>query len=118
MSTLTGVTVQVGRLGTLTPVAELEPVTIGGVKVSRASLHNSDELVRLGLRLGDVVRVARAGDVIPKVLERVSTSESGERVAMPDRCPSCGGPVLRKEDEAALRCVAGYKCPKQVGLRS
>ncbi len=114
--------VQVGRTGALTPVALLEPVSLGGVTVSRATLHNEDEVRRLGLKIGDTVVVERGGDVIPKVV-RVETEErpkhSRERgrklrnFRMPSRCPVCKGRVVREEDEVASRCV-NANCPAKL----
>jgi DNA ligase (NAD+) len=102
---VTGIEVQVGRTGTLTPVAVLEPKEVGGVTVSRATLHNEDEIERLGLEIGDEVVIERSGDVIPKVV-RVSVQGSPRRpFRMPERCPVCGGTVVREEGEAASRCI-------------
>lgn len=97
--------VQVGRTGALTPVAVLRPVEVGGVIVSRATLHNEDEIQRLGLRIGDTVRVERSGDVIPKVVSVTKAAEDGRSFAMPTVCPVCGGPVMRLEGEVAVRCL-------------
>jgi DNA ligase (NAD+) len=110
--------VSVGRTGALTPVAILEPVPIGGVTVSRATLHNEDEIRRLGLKIGDTVVVERGGDVIPKVV-RVETSARAKHrgelreFKMPSRCPVCGGHVVREEGEVAWRCV-NVNCPAQL----
>ncbi len=105
----------VGRTGTLTPVAELEPVPIGGVTISSASLHNMDEVARKDIRIGDTVVVERAGDVIPYVVEVVKAKRKGnERVfEMPKRCPVCDSPVVREEGAAAFRCV-GMRCPAKL----
>jgi len=111
-----GITVQVGRTGKLTPVAELEPVFIGGTTVSRATLHNPDFIERLGLMVGDWVRVERGGDVIPKVVEVVSDSEHprGEfRYVFPENCPECGSKVVRAEGEVDFRCV-NADCPAKL----
>lgn len=104
--------VNVGRTGALTPVAILEPVTIGGVTVSRASLHNEDEIERLRVRPGDRVLVQRAGDVIPKVVKVVQRSRT-KRFVMPKQCPVCGARVVRDTDEVISRCPNLF-CPAQV----
>ena len=105
--------VQVGRTGALTPVAHLRPVEVGGVTVSRATLHNQDEIERLGLEVGDSVIVERSGDVIPKVV-RVSSPGSGRRpFRMPSNCPVCGGKVVREEGEVASRCI-NTDCPARL----
>jgi DNA ligase (NAD+) len=105
--------VQVGRTGALTPVAHLRPVEVGGVKVSRATLHNQDEIERLGLEIGDSVVIERSGDVIPKVV-RVSSPGSGRRpFRMPSNCPVCGGKVVREEGEVASRCI-NTDCPARL----
>jgi DNA ligase (NAD+) len=110
--------VQVGRTGTLTPVAHLEPVNIGGVTVGRATLHNEDEVERKDIRVGDTVLVQRAGDVIPEVVKVIQSKRSGtERpFKMPQACPVCGSNVLRAVGEAAIRCV-NASCPAQVKER-
>lgn len=107
--------VQVGRTGTLTPVARLQPVRVGGVTVTNATLHNEDEIQRKDLRVGDTVWVRRAGDVIPEVLGPIPSLRPSDAPAfvMPSRCPSCGGAVLRAQGETALRCIAGLTCPAQ-----
>ncbi|MBI5504142.1 MAG: NAD-dependent DNA ligase LigA, partial [Deltaproteobacteria bacterium] len=104
----------VGRLGTLTPVAELDPVALGGVTVSNASLHNMDEIERKDIRIGDTVIVERAGDVIPYVVGPLTDKRSGDetRFHMPRRCPACSSPVVRIEGEAAYRCT-DRQCPAQ-----
>lgn len=110
--------VQVGRTGTLTPVAELAPVNIGGVTVSRATLHNADEIERKDIRIGDTALITRAGDVIPKVVKIISSARTGEETVftMPDTCPVCGSQVRRLEGEAAVKCVnAG--CSAQIKER-
>jgi DNA ligase (NAD+) len=104
---------QVGRTGALTPVARLRPVEVGGVKVANATLHNEDEIERLGLQIGDDVVIERSGDVIPKVV-RVSAQGSYRRqFHMPSQCPVCGGAVVREEGEAASRCI-NTNCPKRL----
>jgi len=105
--------VQVGRTGALTPVARLKPVEVGGVMVSRATLHNEDEIERLELEIGDHVVIERSGDVIPKVV-RVSAQGSYRRkFRMPSQCPVCGGAVVREEGEAASRCI-NTDCPARL----
>ena len=105
---------QVGRTGKLTPVAWLKPVPIGGTTVSRATLHNMDEIDRLGVRIGDWVKVERGGDVIPKVVEVVTDKPRGHKhFHMPERCPVCGGHVVRAEGEADHRCV-NANCPAKL----
>ena len=111
-----GIHVQVGRTGKLTPVAELKPVPIGGTTVSRATLHNMDEIERLGVKIGDWVEVERGGDVIPKVtrvLEDKEHPRGRKSFVMPERCPVCGGHVVRAEGEADHRCV-NQKCPAKL----
>jgi DNA ligase (NAD+) len=110
---LLGIEVQVGRTGALTPVAVLKPVAVGGVTVSRATLHNEDEIRRLGVKIGDWVALERSGDVIPKVLRVERHAEHGQEFTMPSRCPVCGGHVVREEGEAAWRCV-NRNCPAQL----
>ncbi len=112
---LLSITVQVGRTGALTPVAELEPINIGGVLVSRASLHNQDEIDRKDIRIGDRVIVQRAGDVIPQVVEVKLDFRPKEavRFALPEHCPSCGSKTVREEEEAVIRCPSGLACSSQ-----
>lgn len=111
---LLGVHFGVGRTGAVTPVAILEPVKIGGVTVSRATLHNEDEIKRKGLMIGDTILVQRAGDVIPEVVKPVLEKRTGQEqpIAMPVSCPECGEPLIRKEGEAATRCPNAL-CPAQ-----
>ncbi|MDX6446214.1 MAG: ligase [Blastocatellia bacterium] len=106
---------QVGRTGALTPVAVLEPVQLGGVTVARSTLHNEDEIERLGLRIGDWVLIERGGDVIPKVIKVVESKRTGKekKFKMPTECPVCGGRISRPEGEALSRCVAA-DCPAQL----
>ena len=104
---------QVGRTGTLTPVADLEPVDVGGVTVSHATLHNMDEIERLGVRIGDTVLVQRAGEVIPQVVKVVKHAEDGRAFKMPEKCPVCGEDVHRAEGEVAYRCV-NTACPAKL----
>jgi DNA ligase (NAD+) len=112
---LLDIKIQVGRTGVLTPVAMLEPVVVHGVRVSRAALHNEDEINRKDIRIGDTVLVQRAGDVIPEVLCSVAEVRTGKekKFIFPSKCPSCGKPVVRKEGEVALRCV-NQSCPAQL----
>ena len=107
--------VQVGRTGTLTPVAYLEPVQVGGVTVSRATLHNEQEIERKDIRIGDTVTIQRAGDVIPEVVKVIMEKRpaNAAKFEMPSNCPECGAPVQRVEGEVAVRCVSLY-CPAQV----
>jgi DNA ligase (NAD+) len=101
---------QVGRTGTLTPVAVLEPVQVGGVTVSRSTLHNMDEIERLGLRIGDSVIVERAGEVIPHVLKVVKEGKARREIAVPERCPECHSRIHKDPEEVAYRCV-NASCP-------
>ncbi|MDH7513390.1 MAG: NAD-dependent DNA ligase LigA [Clostridiales bacterium] len=114
VTTLEDIVVQVGRTGMLTPVALLEPVDVGGVTVSRATLHNEDEVRKKDVRPGDKVRVARAGDVIPEVVERIDEPgrRRGKEFSMPKKCPVCGTEVMR--EGAYYFCPAGLSCPAQL----
>ena len=107
--------ISVGRTGALTPVAILEPVRVGGVEVSRASLHNADEVEKKDIRIGDTVVVQRAGDVIPEVVKVIASQRTGQeaRFTMPDTCPVCGSKAERPEGEAIHRCT-GISCPAQI----
>jgi len=105
--------VQVGRTGTLTPVAHLKGVTIAGVTVTRATLHNEDEIARLGVEIGDTVLVERSGDVIPKVVRVVKQGHDRRPFKMPKHCPVCGGEIVREEGEAASRCI-NTNCPARL----
>jgi len=114
---LKNITVQVGRTGVLTPVAELEPITVGGVLVSRATLHNAREVARKDLRIGDSVVIRRAGEVIPEVVAAVVERRPADAAIwqMPAACPSCGAPVRQTEDEVAVRCSnPPHRCPAQL----
>ncbi len=116
-TTLLDVIFQVGRTGVLTPVAKLKPVFVGGVTVSNATLHNMDEIERLGLCIGDEVEIHRAGDVIPKVVSVVAQSEHRQRIQMPARCPICQSEVNRIDNQAAYRCSGGLICGAQIAER-
>ncbi|TAK45675.1 MAG: NAD-dependent DNA ligase LigA [Betaproteobacteria bacterium] len=109
------ITVQVGRTGTLTPVARLEPVFVGGAKIENATLHNERELRAKDIRIGDAVLVQRAGDVIPEVVSVILDKRPASTTAfeMPNRCPICHSAVIRHEDEVAVRCSGGLYCPAQ-----
>jgi DNA ligase (NAD+) len=112
-TTVESIEVQVGRTGALTPVACLKPVEVGGVTVSRATLHNDDEIGRLGLEIGDEVVVERSGDVIPKVVRVSSQGSYRKAFRMPTQCPVCGGKIVREDGEAASRCI-NANCPARL----
>lgn len=113
ITALKGITIQVGRTGVLTPVAELEPINIGGVLVSRATLHNADEINRLGVSVGDKVTVQRAGDVIPQIIGVAEKNNSSKPFEFPDKCPVCGGAVVQESGQVARRCINSLGCPAQ-----
>jgi DNA ligase (NAD+) len=113
LTTVENIDVQVGRTGALTPVARLKPVEVSGVTVSRATLHNEDEIERLGLEIGDTVVIERSGDVIPKVVRVHSLGSYRKPFRMPETCPVCGGKVVREEGEAASRCI-NTNCPARL----
>ena len=112
-TTLEAIDIQVGRTGKLTPVGRLQPVGVGGVIVANVTLHNRDEIARLGLRVGDRVRIQRAGDVIPQVVENLTRDEVRPAFAFPDHCPQCGSEAVAEDGEVDVRCTGGLVCPAQ-----
>jgi DNA ligase (NAD+) len=112
-TTLEAIDIQVGRTGKLTPVGRLKPVGVGGVMVANVTLHNRDEIARLGLRVGDRVRIQRAGDVIPQVVENLTRDEPREAYLFPDHCPQCGSEAVAEKGEVDVRCTGGLVCPSQ-----
>ena len=112
-TTLEAIDIQVGRTGKLTPVGRLTPVGVGGVIVQNVTLHNRDEIERLGLRIGDRVRIQRAGDVIPQVVENLTRDEKRAAYVFPDHCPECQSEAVAEEGEVDVRCTGGLICPAQ-----
>jgi len=112
-TTLEAIDIQVGRTGKLTPVGRLKPVGVGGVIVQNVTLHNRDEIARLGLRVGDRVRIQRAGDVIPQVVENLTRDEKRAPYVFPDHCPECNSEAVAEEGEVDVRCTGGLICPAQ-----
>jgi DNA ligase (NAD+) len=112
-TTLEAIDIQVGRTGKLTPVGRLTPVGVGGVIVANVTLHNRDEIQRLGLRIGDRVRIQRAGDVIPQMVENLTRDEPRAPYEFPDHCPMCNSEAVAEEGEVDVRCTGGLICPAQ-----
>ncbi|MDG2267889.1 MAG: NAD-dependent DNA ligase LigA [Alphaproteobacteria bacterium] len=116
LTILNDVKFQIGRTGAITPVAELKPLTIGGVRIQRASLHNKDEISRLGIVIGDTVSVKRAGDVIPQVINYIPNlrPKKNREIVFPTNCPSCHSLLKRENNEAIIRCINSGKCNEQI----
>ena len=116
LTILNDVKFQVGRTGAITPVAELQPLTIGGVRIQRASLHNTDEINRLGIVIGDTVSLKRAGDVIPQVINYIPNlrPKNYKKISFPIYCPSCNSLLKREKNEAIIRCINATECSEQI----
>lgn len=112
-TTVEAIDIQVGRTGKLTPVGRLAPVLVGGVTVTNVTLHNRDEIARLGVRVGDRVVIQRAGDVIPQVVENLTRDNGAPAFPFPDHCPECGSEAVAEEGEVDVRCTGGLICPAQ-----
>lgn len=112
-TTVEAIDIQLGRTGKLTPVGRLAPVLVGGVRVTNVTLHNRDEIARLGVRVGDTVVLQRAGDVIPQVVMNLTRDEERPAFQFPDHCPECGSEAVAEEDEVDVRCTGGLICPAQ-----
>src|SRR5690606_23462467 len=112
-TTLEAIDIQVGRTGKLTPVGRLAPVLVGGVTVTNVTLHNRDEIARLDVRPGDRIKVQRAGDVIPQVVENLTRDAERPAYRFPETCPDCGSDAVAEEGEVDVRCTGGLICPAQ-----
>ena len=114
-SQIIDIQVQVGRTGAITPVAKIKPVLVGGVIVSNASLYNEKEIIRKDIKIGDYIKIRRAGDVIPEITEVIISKRDNSQISftMPDKCPTCGSILIKTEDETVIRCNAGFFCAAQ-----